>query len=441
MHVLLIGSGGREHALATLLVGSSALERLSVTPGNPGTAAFNLSAAGSESDAFDVSDHDAVVSWCQANRVDLVVVGPEAPLVAGIADALTQAGIACFGPSAAAARLEGSKAFTREFAAACGIPQPASASFTDSAEAIAWLDRIGVEVVVKADGLAAGKGVIIPADRAETVAAIRAMLDQGELGPAGARIVLEERMVGEELSLFGVSDGTLVVSLTTAQDHKRVGQGDTGPNTGGMGAFAPVPGVDQTRQSELAAMFLEPVVAEMAARGTPYVGVLYAGIMLTESGPKLVEYNCRFGDPEAQVILPLVESDGLELLAAAATGTLDQVEVTTKASCAATVVVAADGYPGTPRRGVPLGELPRPEHGWSAATEGVFVYQAGTALDGDRLVSSGGRVLAVTGLGADLDAALDHSYRIVDGLVGGGLFARSDIGWRHSRRRPAQESP
>jgi phosphoribosylamine--glycine ligase len=427
MRVLLIGSGGREHAIARSLLRSSQLDSLFVAPGNAGTAAFNVE--------LDVDDHDAVVAWSADNSIDLVVVGPEVPLVNGIADRLRDAGVACFGPSAAAAQLEGSKSFSRAFADSVAIPQPKSGTFTTSADAIAWLDEVGVPVVVKADGLAAGKGVVIPEDRDETEQAIRAMLDDAQFGEASSTVVLEERMHGEELSLFGISDGTTVVTLATAQDHKRVGDGDTGLNTGGMGAFAPVPGIDADRQAELADMFLTPAISGMAAAGTPFVGVLFAGLMLTDDGPRLVEYNCRFGDPEAEVILPLINSDVLELLHAAATGTLDQVTVEMSTGSAATVVVAASGYPQSPRKGVPL-TLPATPDG-----SGVTIFHAGTRhRDDDALESSGGRVLSVTGIGEDLDEALTRSYAVVDAIVAAapdqGLFARSDIGWRHARRTP-----
>ncbi len=423
MKVLLIGSGGREHALAQAILRSDQLSSLAVAPGNAGTEEHNVDIA--------VDDNAAVVSYCQANNIDLVVVGPEAPLDAGLADALARADVACFGPSQAAAQLEGSKSFTRAFADSCGIPSPASKTFTSTDEAIAWFDAQPFAVVVKADGLAAGKGVIIPESRDETVAAITAMIDGGALGAAGSTVVLEERMTGEELSLFGVSDGTTVIALATAQDHKRVGDGDTGPNTGGMGAFSPVPGVDAARQAELATQFLDPAIAGMAAAGTPYVGVLFAGIMVTPTGPKLVEYNCRFGDPEAEVILPMLESDGLAMFAAAANGTLDQHTAQMRSGFAATVVVCAEGYPAAPAKGIPVPDL--------GCTADVCTFYAGTKRDEDaHLVSSGGRVLAVTGMGDDLDTALAHSYRLVDQVTGNGLFARGDIGWRHSSVRSSK---
>lgn len=423
MRVLLIGSGGREHALAQVIERSELLTSLVVAPGNVGTEANNVD--------VDTTDNAAVVDYCVVNNIDLVVVGPEAPLVTGIADALAAANIACFGPSRAAAQLEGSKSFTRAFAEQCGIPSPASKTFTVSADAIEWYDAQPFDVVVKADGLAAGKGVIIPEGRDETVAAITSMIDDGALGESGATVVLEERMVGEELSLFGVSDGKTVIALATAQDHKRVGDGDTGPNTGGMGAFTPVPGIDAARQDELAQLFLEPAIAGMADAGTPYVGVLFAGIMLTPSGPKLVEYNCRFGDPEAEVILPMLTSDGLAMMAAAATGGLDGHTPEMRQGSAATVVVCAEGYPAAPTKGVPVPDL--------GCTADVCSFYAGARRDDEgHLVSSGGRVLAVTGMGGDLDTALGNSYRLVDQITGSGLFARSDIGWRHSPVRSAK---
>lgn len=423
MHVLIIGSGGREHALVNAIVTSPLLTRLSVAPGNAGTAAYNV--------MIDVAENAEVVQWCQVNAVDLVIVGPEVPLVNGLADAMGRAGVACFGPSQAAAQLEGSKAFTREFADRVGIPSPISRSFTATVDAAAWLDETGFDVVVKADGLAAGKGVIIPNDRDETIRAIESMLDGDAFGSAGQRVVLEERISGEEVSLFGISDGSTVVALATAQDHKRVGDGDLGPNTGGMGAFAPVPGIDANHQAELAQTFLQVAIEGMAAEGTPYVGVLYAGVMLTAAGPKLIEYNCRFGDPECQVVLPLVDTDVLLVLDAAANGRLDEIKVDMRHATAATVVVCAEGYPENPRRGIPIPEPITPE--------GVTVLHAGTARDAEgQLVSKGGRVLAVTAVGDDLDDALRAIYKVVDEITGDGLFARGDIGWRHSNLRSSK---
>ncbi len=414
MNVLLIGGGGREHALAEVLLASPTLGRLQVAPGNPGMADHRID--------LDVADHGAVVARALRDGVDLVVVGPEAPLVDGLADALRDAGLAVLGPSAAAARLEGSKAFTRRIASEAGVPQPASATFVDTQSASAWLDEFARPVVVKADGLAAGKGVIIPETRAETDAAIAEMLDGGSMGDAGRTVVLEERMTGPELSLFALCDGTRAVSLGVARDHKRVGDGDTGPNTGGMGAFSPVPGVTEVDEQHYLATFVDPVLKVMAERGTPYVGVLYVGLMLTDEGPKLVEFNCRLGDPEAQVVLPLLADDAVALFAAVAAGRAP-TSVGRRPGHAATVVACAEGYPAAPRKGVPIPTVPE-------ATDELRVFHAGTAVHGDRLVSAGGRVLAVTGLAEDLDGALERAYAVIDELTGDGLFARSDIGGR-----------
>ncbi len=422
--MLLIGSGGREHAIATAISRSPLLRSLTVAPGNAGTAESNVE--------LDVGDVDAVVDYCQASAIDLVIVGPEAPLVAGLADAVNAAGIACFGPSAAAARLEGSKSFARAFASRHGIPGPVCESFTKVASAIEWLDELDGPVVVKADGLASGKGVIIPEDRVETERAIYGLLADRTMGDAGATVVLEERLEGEELSLFGISDGSVVIPLVTAQDHKRVGDGDTGPNTGGMGAFAPVPGMADL-EPELVRQFLEPAVAGMAAEGTPYVGVLYAGIMLTDDGPRLVEYNCRFGDPEAQVVLPLIGSDVLELMAGAARGRLAEAELRLiEGVTAATVVVAAKGYPASPAMDVPIPDVELPVD--------VSLIHSSTRVDDGRVVSAGGRVLSVTATGSDLGDALDKVYGVVDQVVNDQLFARSDIGWRHAPRSPVDRS-
>ncbi len=417
--VLIVGSGGREHALSRSILASPLLDRLHVAPGNAGTADHNVD--------LDVNDHDAVLEFCLEAGVDLVVVGPEGPLVAGLADALSEAGIRCFGPSAAAARLEGSKSFARSFAARYGIPGPVCAPFTEVSDAVDWVDEFDKPVVVKADGLASGKGVIIPSDRVETERAIYDLLAERTMGEAGATVLLEERLMGEELSLFGIADGKQFICLGSAQDHKRVGEGDTGPNTGGMGAFAPVPDKAMI-EDELAKTFLQPVVDGMMAEGTPYIGIIYAGIMLTDDGPKLIEYNCRFGDPEAQVLLPLIKGDVLDLLDAAASGRLDEVRIDRQTGqSAATVVVAARGYPASPATDVPIPEIDCPPD--------VSIIHAGTRLDDSgRVVSSGGRVLSVTATGGDLTDALTKVYRVVSQLVGDQLFARTDIGWRYVPR-------
>lgn len=418
LSVLVLGSGGREHAIAEGLLRSSRLGELRIAPGNAGTKEFNVD--------LDINSNLTIVDFCVRNDVDLVVVGPEAPLVAGIADDLNLAGVACFGPSGKAAQLEGSKSFARAFAARHGIPGPVCESFTEVGAAIDWLDEFDRPVVVKADGLAAGKGVVVPESRVETERAIFSMLADHSMGRAGETVVLEERLMGEEISLFGIADGSTVVPLVTAQDHKRVGEGNTGLNTGGMGAFAPVPGISRELEADLAEQFLTAAVDGMAAEGHPYVGVLYAGIMLTVAGPRLVEYNCRFGDPEAQAILPLIQSDLLELLHSAAAGQLDETPVEVASSTSAAIVVAADGYPTEPRNEVPIPDVVVPED--------VQLIHSGTRYDGDQLVSCGGRVFSVVGIGSNLAQALDQAYPVVDQLTGNGLFARSDIGWRHAPR-------
>ncbi len=433
LRVLLIGSGGREHALARSILTSPQLDELQVAPGNPGTVEYNVD--------LDVDDHAAVVAHCRANSIHLVVVGPEVPLVAGLVDALAVANIKAFGPTSRAARLEGSKAFTRDFAERHGIPGPKVASFTEIEPAIAWLDEVGVAVVVKADGLAAGKGVVIPEDRGETEDAIRSMLGGDLLGAAGARIVLEERLSGPELSLIAFCDGLVAKPFPPAQDHKRVGAGDTGPNTGGMGAFAPVPGVSAEDVATYTATFLQATLDGMAAEANPFVGVLYAGLMLTDDGPRLIEYNCRFGDPEAQVLLPLLGADILDVLTACTDQSLGDIDLDIGEGSAATVVVAAEGYPASATKSIPIPDV--------AVPDGAHIIQAGTALISDsldssesntgQLVSSGGRVLNVVGTGPDLDAALRSAYEVVDAITASEprLFARPDIGWRHATRTPS----
>lgn len=415
--VLLIGSGGREHALVNKVLESPSLDRLFVAPGNPGTAANNVD--------LDVNDFEVVVVFCQENNVDLVIVGPEVPLVAGIADLLAENNIACFGPSKAAAQLEGSKAFTRDFARRHNIPGPKTGVFSEVEDAIAWLDSVDFDVVVKADGLASGKGVVIPEGRVETERAIFEMLVESSMGDAGSVVLLEERMTGEELSLFGISSANQTDPLggLTAQDHKRVGVGDTGLNTGGMGAFAPVPGFDPEFVAQLATTFLDPVTKGMAAEGTPYVGVIYAGIMLTPDGPRLVEYNCRFGDPETQVLMPLIEGDILEVFWKAATAQSWTPLSAKRDTSAVTVVVAAEGYPTAPIKGAPIPDVELPID--------VELIHAGTKQTDAGLISSGGRVLNVVATGPNLANAVAKSYSIVDKITGNGLFARSDIAWRH----------
>jgi len=420
MRVLVVGGGGREHALCWALRRSPLLTELICAPGNPGIADI------AECVALAADDVAGLVALARARAVDLVVVGPEAPLVAGIADACAAAGIACFGPSAAAARLEGSKAFMKEIADAAGIPTARWARFDDAAAARAHLAEFGAPIVVKADGLAAGKGVVVAATVAEAEAAIADFLEAGTLGEAGATVILEECLTGPELSFFAICDGNTALPLPAAADHKRVGEGDTGPNTGGMGAYAPAPLLTPALQGAVMGRIIRPALEEMARRGMPFRGVLFAGLMLTQDGPKLLEFNVRFGDPECQALLPLLESDLLPVLHAAATGTLGGTVLRWADRHALVVVLAARGYPAAPVRGGRIADLDR-----AAAIDGVRVFQAGTARREDgALVAAGGRVLGVLGTGTTPQAARAAAYAGVDAIDFADGFCRRDIGVR-----------
>lgn len=364
-----------------------------------------------------------------ANVIDLVVVGPEAPLVAGLADDLRSAGIAVFGPGRAAAQLEGSKGFTKDLCARAGIPTAAYRRFGDRASAIAGLARFGLPVVIKADGLAAGKGVVIAETAAEATRAVDFMFD-GAFGSAGASVVIEEFLTGEEASFFALSDGSTVIPFASAQDHKRVGEGDTGPNTGGMGAYSPASIVTPAIEEQVMETIIRPTVDSLCRAGIPFVGVLFAGLMLTASGPKLIEYNARFGDPEAQAILPRYKGDLAALLHAAATGQLHRHgPVALSCEAALCVVVAARGYPDAPVRG---GRIGRIEH---ARKTGALIFQAGTRTDRDRLVADGGRVLGVTAIADTIADARDTAYRATDLIDFADGFCRRDIGWREIARQ------
>ena len=418
--MLLIGSGGREHALAWRLRQSPSIERLYAAPGNPGIAEE------AEIVALDIADHAAVLAFCAAREIRLVIVGPEQPLVDGIADAL--AGIPVFGPSGAGARLEGSKGFVKDLCAAHGIPTAAYARHADKAAALADLDRFGLPVVIKADGLAAGKGVVI-AETAEMAREAIEMMFGGGFGEAGAEVVIEEFLTGEEASFFAITDGTKILPFGSAQDHKRVGDGDTGPNTGGMGAYSPARVLTPALEARAMAEIVEPTVKAMAAAGTPYVGVLYAGLMLTAEGPKLIEYNCRFGDPECQVLMLRYRGDLAALMLAAAEGRLAEAgEADFAPDPALTVVMAANGYPGTPAKGGAIAGLDEAE------AAGVKVFHAGTAMKDGDLVADGGRVLNVTASGPSVRAARDAAYRAVDRIDFPAGFCRRDIGWREIAR-------
>ena len=411
---MLVGSGGREHALAWKLAQSPGLDNLFAAPGNPGIAQHATIAA------LDVTDHRAVIDFCRREKIGLVVIGPEAPLVEGLADNLRTIGVPVFGPGRAAAQLEGSKGFTKDLCARVGIPTAAYLRVTSKDGALAALDDFGERCVIKADGLAAGKGVTVALSRAEAEEAIAALFADG---PAEA--VIEEMLEGPEASLFVLCDGSVTASFGSAQDHKRVGDGDTGPNTGGMGAYSPAAVLTPELEERALGEMVRPTIDALADAGTPYVGVLYAGLMLTADGPKLIEYNVRFGDPECQVLMARFAGDLVELLLAVAEGRLaDQPEPAFSPDVALTVVMAAKGYPGTPAAGGAIAGID------AAEATGAVVFQAGTKLADGKLVASGGRVLAVTATGTDVKHAQAAAYRAVDAIDFPDGFCRRDIGWR-----------
>ncbi|MBM3594825.1 MAG: phosphoribosylamine--glycine ligase [Alphaproteobacteria bacterium] len=424
MKILLFGSGGREHALAWKLAQSPLCKKLFAAPGNPGIAQH------AECVDLDATDHEAIIAFCNAEQIGLVVVGPEAPLVDGLADSLRAAGIAMFGPSRAAAQLEGSKSFAKEMCLRAGIPTAGHRRADSRDEAMAALDAYGIPVVVKADGLAAGKGVTVAMTREEAEAAVRDIF-AGRFGAEGASAVIEEFMEGEEASYFALTDGRTIVPFGTAQDHKRVGDGDTGPNTGGMGAYSPAPVMTPMLRGEVVSKIFAPTVKAMAEAGMPYSGVLYAGLMLTREGPKLIEYNCRFGDPECQALMMRLESDLVEYLLACAENRLAALPPPRFFDdTALTVVMAARGYPGTPEKGGTIAGIE------DAEATGAKVFHAGTALDSsDSLVANGGRVLNVTAIAPTAREAQARAYAAVD-LIDFPLgFCRRDIGWREIERR------
>ena len=420
MNVLLLGSGGREHALAWKLAASPLLTKLYAAPGNPGIARE------AEIVALDVDDHAAVTAFCKEHAVDLVVVGPEAPLVAGLGDVLRAAGIRVFGPSKAGAQLEGSKGFTKDLCARFSIPTAAYRRFSDAEAARAYIREQGAPIVVKADGLAAGKGVTVAMTVDEALEAVSACFD-GAFGGAGAEVVVEEFLEGEEASFFCLSDGKTALAFGTAQDHKRVGEGDTGPNTGGMGAYSPAPVMTDEMTERTLREIIEPTLRGMAELGSPFSGVLFAGLMITAQGPKLIEYNVRFGDPECQVLMMRLKDDLLPLLLAAADGQLAHMSVRWRDEAALTVVMAGRGYPGTPERG---GEI----RGLDRMPEGVEVFHAGTAEKDGRIIANGGRVLNVTAMGRTVGEAQAKAYEGVDRIDWAGGFCRRDIGFRAIER-------
>jgi phosphoribosylamine--glycine ligase len=417
MRILVVGGGGREHALVWKVSQSPLAEKVFCAPGNPGTARL------AENVAIAADDVDALARWAVESRIDLVVVGPEAPLVLGLADRLAAAGVAVFGASAAAARLEGSKAFAKEVMAAAGIPTAAYGSFDALGPALAHARAADGRVVVKADGLAAGKGVVVCGDMAEAEAALRSILVDRIHGAAGAQVVVEELLTGPEASVIALVDGERVRVLPPAQDHKRIFDGDRGPNTGGMGAFCPTPTVDDALLADVERLVLLPTVREMARRGTPFRGALYAGLMLTRDGPRVLEFNARFGDPETQPILMRVQGDIVPALLAAARGDLSATVLQIDPRAAVAVVMAAEGYPGR----VTVGDVV--EGAEAHFPPGVQVFQAGTRRDADgRIVTSGGRVLTVCALGADRAGAAARAYEAVDQIRFRGAQFRRDIG-------------
>jgi len=422
MNVLVVGAGGREHALCWKLAQSPKLTKLYAAPGNAGMASI--------ADCVDIGAEDvaALVAFARDNAVDLVVVGPEAPLVKGLADQLTDAGIPVFGPSAKAAQLEGSKGFTKDLCQRANIPTAAYGRFTDLDDALAYVGRECAPIVVKADGLAAGKGVTVAMTTDEALAAVRDAFD-GRFGDAGAEVVIEDFLEGEEASFFALCDGTTALPLVTAQDHKRVGDGDTGPNTGGMGAYSPAPVMTPDLIDEVMATIIEPTLATMQADGMPYMGVLFAGLMITAKGPELIEYNARFGDPECQVLMMRMESDLLELLLAAADGQLKGKTVSWRKDPALTVVMAADGYPGSYDKGTAVNNLDD-----AASDAGVEIFHAGTAMQDGQLVATGGRVLNITAMAPSVAQAQALAYAAIDKIDWPQGFCRRDIGWRAIER-------
>jgi phosphoribosylamine--glycine ligase len=422
MNILLLGSGGREHALAWKMAASPVADKLYCAPGNAGIAHE------AECVPLDPADHAAVIAFCRSAGIDFVVVGPEAPLCAGIVDDLEAAGIKAFGPSKAAARLEGSKGFTKDLCLANGIPTAAYERFRAAAPAKAYIRARGAPIVVKADGLAAGKGVVVAQSLAEAEAAIDMMFGGG-LGDAGVEVVIEEFLDGEEASFFALCDGETAMALTTAQDHKRAYDGDTGPNTGGMGAYSPAPNIDAVMSARIMAEIVAPTLRAMKAIGAPYKGVLYAGLMMTGDGPKLIEYNARFGDPETQVLMLRLMSDLVPALLASRDGMLKNFDLRWYAEPALTVVMAAKGYPGPYERGTVIEGLDD-----AATVEGVEIFHAGTKAEGGKILANGGRVLDVSALGKTVSEARSRAYEAVSRIRWPEGFCRHDIGRRAVER-------
>lgn len=419
MRVLIIGSGGREHALAWAIAKSPLLEKLFVAPGNPGTAEI------AENIALRAVDVAGIVAFAQVQKIDLVIPGAEAPLVAGVTDALKAVGIACFGPSAAAAQLEGSKIFTKEIADAAGIPTARWKKFTAPDAAHDYVEQTGAPIVIKADGLAAGKGVVVATTLDEAHAAITSIMEDKIHGVAGAAVVIEQCLVGEEISVFAVCDGKDAVFFGAAADHKRVGEGDTGPNTGGMGAIFNPPWATEEIIQQSMDKIIQPALREMAVRGTPFCGFLFAGLMVEEDGPKLIEFNVRFGDPECETVLPMLATDLLTVLKNAAEGKLASIKLAWQSGSSATVVMCAKGYPGAYATGSEIYGLQE-----AGETHGVTIFHAGTMAEQGGILANGGRVLAVNAVGDDLRQAVSRVYQAIDRLDWEDGFCRRDIGRR-----------
>ena len=426
MNILVIGSGGREHALAWKAAQSPLAETIYVAPGNVGIAAED----NIENLPIAVDDFDALIAFAQSNNVGLTIVGPEVPLVAGVVDAFNQAGLKCFGPSAKAAQLEGSKAFTKDFLARHNIPTGFYQTFTEVEPALAYVQKHGAPIVVKADGLAAGKGVIVAETEAQATDAIEDMLSGNAFGDAGCRVVIEEFLDGEEASFIVIADGTNVLPMATSQDHKRIGEGDTGPNTGGMGAYSPAPVVTDEVHQRVMQEIIQPTLAGMAAEGMPYTGFLYAGLMINAQGePKVIEYNCRFGDPETQPIMMRLQSDLVELCLAAIDKKLDNIEANWDTQAAVGVVLAAEGYPASYEKGREISGLD------TINSSSQKTFHAGTAEKDGKIVTSGGRVLCATALGKDVAEAQQRAYELADTISWQGMTLRRDIAWRAINRK------
>lgn len=418
MQVLVIGGGGREHALAWKAAQSASVEKVYCVPGNPGIAQI------AECVQMDISDNDALVVFALENKIDLTIVGPEVPLANGVVDAFRAKGLAIFGPTQAAARIEGSKSFAKDLMKKYGIPTAAFEVFTDAEAAKAYIVEQGAPIVIKADGLAAGKGVVVAMTLDEALEAVDMMMCDQAFGSAGCQVVVEEFLMGEEASILTFCDGTTIVPMISSQDHKRAYDNDEGPNTGGMGTYAPAPVVTADVLARVQKEILEPTVAAMKAEGMPYTGCLYAGLMITENGPKVIEFNARFGDPETQVVLPLLDSDMAEIMMACVNGNLADLDIQWKDGAAVCVVMAAGGYPQSYRKGDVISGLDK------AAELGATVFHAGTATKDESIITNGGRVLGVTAIGSDIQKAVDNAYEAVKSIHFDNVHYRNDIAYR-----------